>query len=616
MRHVVVAVIFVFVLVGSVVGVAAQETPSGERVYEQYCAQCHEGSMPRMPSRAALRERSPEYIENTLSYRMRAEAAALSAAERRSVAAFLSGRPAGSVTAPLDALGEIAYCAGGQSRPTDPLGLPSWNGWGADLSNTRFQPADAAGLKAEDVPRLRLRWAFGFPGVTTSGSQATIVGGRVLVGSRNGPVYALDAETGCIDWVFEADAAVRSAPSVGRIGSGPGHAVYFGDAHAQVYAVDLETGSLRWKVKVEDHPDAMITGAPALHDGRLYVPVSSLEESTAGRSTYECCTFRGSVVALDAASGHQRWKRYTIAEAATRTERNSIGTQRWGPSGAGVWSAPTVDPDRNRLYVATGDSYSDPVAPESDAIMALAMDSGRILWVQQTLPGDAWNISCEETTVEGNANCPDSDGPDYDFGSSPVLTTLEDGRPLLLAGQKSGVLYGLNPDDGAVIWERRIADGGILGGIEWGFTTDGERTYAAISDAWEKDPGEAGGLAAVRTANGELVWQAPPVQDTCGGRAGCNTGQPGAVTSIPGVVFSGSLDGHIRAYDTETGRIIWDYDTVRGYDTVNRVPGRGGALNGPGVTIAGGMLYVSSGYSLMLDFMPGNVLLAFSVGGQ
>ena len=246
--------------------------------------------------------------------------------------------------------------------------------------------------------------------------------------------------------------------------------------------------------------------------------------------------------------------------------------------------------------------------------MAMAMDTGRILWTRQTLPGDAWNVGCLETSSAGRVNCPESAGPDYDLGSSPVLTTLADGREVLLAGQKSGVLYGLNPENGDVIWETRVGDGGVFGGIEWGFATDGEFTYAASSEALEKGPGEAGGLMAVRVADGDVVWDAPPFQDTCGSRVGCNTDQPAAVTSIPGVVFSGSLDGHLRAYDTITGRVIWDVDTVGDYDTVNGVPARGGSLNGPGPTVAGGMVYVNSGYSA-LGFMPGNVLLAFSVTG-
>ena len=273
-----------------------QQEQGGESIYTEHCASCHDGSLPRMPSRSTLREFTPEAIETALSsFAMRRQGAPLSAAERRSVAEFLTGRPAGSYRAPLDVIPETAYCDATETEALDPLAGYSWNGWGVGLDNTRFQSAEAAGLTADDVPRLRLRWAFGIPGVSASGSQATVVGGRIFVGSRNGLVYALDAKTGCIAWTFEADAGVRSTPTVGRVSDGS-TVVFFGDAHAQIYALDAASASLKWKVKVEEHLDAMITGATAFHDGRLYVPVSSLEEGSAVVPAYECCTFRGSVL--------------------------------------------------------------------------------------------------------------------------------------------------------------------------------------------------------------------------------------------------------------------------------------------------------------------------------
>ena len=397
-------------------------------------------------------------------------------------------------------------------------------------------------MTADTVRRLRLEWVFGFPDVSDSGSQATMVAGRVLVGTRNGLVYALDAATGCVHWVHEAPAEIRSAISVGPA-EGGGFTAYFGDAFASVHAVDLLTGDLRWTTTVEDHPASRITGAPALHEGRLYVPVASLEEVSAADPRYECCTFRGSVVALDADTGDRIWKTYVIRESPQPTRINAAGAQNHGPSGAGVWSAPTLDPARNLLYLATGDTYSDPAAPESDALMTLAMDTGAIRWVTQTTPGDAFTIACVAAgTIPGlptsdnpiaRANCPESAGPDVDYGSSPVLVTMPDGSDLLLGGQKSGVMYGVRPVDGEIVWQTRVSDGGLIGGIEWGFATDGAQVYVSISDAMEKEPGDAGGVTALRVGDGELVWHAPPVQDTCGGRQGCHTAQPAVVSLIP-----------------------------------------------------------------------------------
>jgi polyvinyl alcohol dehydrogenase (cytochrome) len=585
--------------------------PDGEAVYKLHCAACHEGSMPRMPSRDALRKMAPEAIETELSsFAMRRQAAALTPAERRAVAAYLTGRSAESYRGPLETIGKQAYC---QAPADDALSGPSWNGWAIDLQNSRAQSAVNAGLTAADVPRLRLRWSFGLPGVSASGSQITVVGSRAFVGTRNGVVYAIDAKTGCLAWAFEADAGVRSTPVVVRTNDGGG-TVYFGDAHAQVYALDATSGARRWKVKVDDHPDAMITGGVATHDGRLYVPVSSLEEVTAGIPTYECCTFRGSLVALDAATGRQIWKTFTIPPPQ-RTLKSMRGTQLWGPSGVAIWSQPALDPERNRLFVTTGDSYSNPPARESDSIMALAMDTGRVLWVRQTHPADAWNVACVEQLAAGQVNCPDKNGPDFDFGSSPALATLADGRRIVLAGQKSGELHALNADTGAPIWKTQVGAGGVLGGIEWGFAVDGAIAYVSLSNAFEKKPGEAGGLVAIDISNGAKRWSVPPPTDTCSARAGCNTGQPAAVTYIPGVVFSGSLDGHLRAYESGSGAMIFDINTLNEYDTVNRIQARGGSLNGPGATVVGGMVFVSSGYS-SIGFMPGNVLLAFSVDGK
>jgi len=591
---------------------ALAQAPSGEAVYKQNCAACHEGNLPRMPTRAALRELTPEHVETALSsFSMRRQAASLSSAERRAVAEFVTGRSSGSYRAPLDVIPKSAYCAA-ESGGT-PLAGASWNGWGVDSRNTRFQPAEAAGLSASDVPKLKLKWAFGVPGVSASGSQVSVVGSRVFVGSRNGLVYSLDAKTGCLVWAFEASAAVRSTPLV--VANGADGIVYFGDAHAQVYAVDARTGTLKWKTKAEDHPDAIITGGVSYTNGRVFVPVASMEEASGALPTYSCCTFRGSVLALDATSGKQIWKTYTIPEEPQQTTRSSRGVQLFGPSGAGVWGAPALDAARNRIYVATGDAYSQPAAPSTDAIMALAMDTGRIVWVRQTLAGDAWNTACFGPNTAGVENCPAKAGPDHDFGAATALVTAG-GRRLVIAGQKSGELYAVNAESGEIVWKTRAGDGGVLGGIEWGFATDGTSAFVSLSNAFEKKPGEAGGLVSVNLADGKPRWTAPPSADTCGGRAGCNTGQPAAVSAIPGVIFSGALDGHLRAYDAGSGKVIWAVDTARAYDTtVNGVPAKGGGLNGPGATVADGMLFVNSGYG-SIGFMAGNAILAFSVDGR
>jgi polyvinyl alcohol dehydrogenase (cytochrome) len=479
---------------------------------------------------------------------------------------------------------------------------------GNDLSNARFQTAAAAGLTAQSVPKLTLKWAFGVPGVTAMSGQPTVFGGRVIVGSESGMVYALDAASGCVRWTFKADAGVRSAVVVGRTGSdaSPRYVAYFGDLRANVYGVDLASGEKLWSLKVDDHVAARITGGATWFEGRVYVPVSSLEEAPGARPDYPCCTFRGSVVAIDGATGKRIWQTYTIAEAPAIVGKNAAGTPLWKPAGAAIWAAPTIDVARKRLYVATGNAYTEPAAPTSDAVLALSIESGAIEWVSQVTPGDAFLVGCRA----GNDNCPDDAGPDFDFGNSPILRRLANGRSLIVIGQKSGVAYGLDPDaKGAVVWRYRAGQGSALGGIEWGSAADDRLMYVPVSDVLHA---AAGGLHAISIGSGERVWQAEPPPLACKSGLGCSAAQSAAISVIPGVVFSGAVDGHLRAYDASDGRILWEVDTARDFDTVNGVAASGGSIDGPGPTIAGGMLFTGSGYGRWRG-RPGNVLLAFGL---
>ncbi len=506
-----------------------------------------------------------------------------------------------------------------------------WNGWGVDLHNSRFQPPAQAGLDESDIPRLRLKWAFGFDGATVAFSQPAVAGGRLFVGSESGEVFALDPESGCIEWSFHAQASVRTGFVVGSGSGKHGGAVYFGDQHGAVYALDVATGQLQWKALTDPHPAAMITGTPQLWQDRLYVPVASYEEDLAPDTHYQCCSFRGSVVAYDPRSGKPLWKTYTILEEPRKTGVNKAGAQLWGPSGAGVWSAPTMDTRHRVLYLATGNNYSDPVTNTSDSVLALNMDTGKILWTQQVTPNDAYNSSCLTFMDSTRSNCPPEDGSDFDFGASPILVAIQDGKQILIAAQKSGVVYGLDPaKHGKIIWQTRVGKGGPLGGIEWGAASDGHKIYAALSDcdwkAFERvndgqkksvvdlDPDKGGGLFALRVGDGHKIWQTP-TPAACADREHCSPAQLAAVTVIPGVVFSGSLDGHLRAYSIQTGTILWDFNTARDFATTDEVPAHGGSINGPGAVVVGGMLYVNSGYSRFGE-AGGNVLLAFSVDGK
>jgi polyvinyl alcohol dehydrogenase (cytochrome) len=339
-----------------------------------------------------------------------------------------------------------------------------------------------------------------------------------------------------------------------------------------------------------------------------------MEEGAGAVPTYPCCKFRGSLVALDSTNGNVIWRTYTIAEEAHATTKNRKGTQLWGPSGVALWNSPTLDLKRRAIYVGTGNNYSNPPTDLSDAVVAFDMDSGKIRWVRQLTPRDAWNTACPKRAPD-SSNCPDEDAPDFDFAASPILVDMKNGSQLLLAGQKSGMVYALDPEQaGKLVWEQRVGKGGTAGGVQWGPAVDAEKAYVAISDAArvgntaEWDPNSGGGISALEVGSGKKVWSTP--SPGCGNRRPCTPAQSAAVTAIPGVVFSGAVDGHLRAYSTEDGRILWDYDTAREYTTVNGVQAKGGSIDNGGVSIVDGMVFTNSGYSRA---MPGNVLLGFSV---
>lgn len=586
---------------------AAAQDP-GETLFTKRCGSCHvnPAAGSRAPSLQQLRALTPEAILASITTgSMVSMAIGLDEGERRSIAAHAAGRAFGSASD-----GDAASMAGRCESKTfgDPLSGPSWNGWGVDLANTRFQPAP--GLTPADVPKLTLKWAFGFPNGRQAFGQPTVAGGRVYVGSDNGYVYALDAATGCVYWSFHAEAGVRTAITIAPVErKGATFAAFFGDIRANVYAIDAETGALIWSRKADKHPVARITGAPAYFDGTLYVPVSSIEEAVGANPKYECCTFRGSLIAYDAVSGAVRWQTFTIPEAAVPVKKTSAGTQTWGPAGGAVWSTPTIDPDRKRIYISTSNGYTYPAANTTNSVIALDLQTGNRVWIRQLTPNDAFLMGCGPKNP--SENCPQELGPDFAIGTSPILRSLSGGRSILTVGQKSGLAWGISPEDGTVLWQHRVGQGSMLGGIEWGGAADFEHVYYPNADIL-LGVNAAGGLAAIKLATGERAWWAPPLRTCAENTPACIPAQSAAATAIPSVVFSGATDGMFRAYDATDGAVIWEFATARAFDTVNGVPARGGSINGPGPTVAGGMVFTNSGYG-QFGQMAGNVLLAFAV---
>jgi polyvinyl alcohol dehydrogenase (cytochrome) len=581
-------------------------TETGIGTFQTHCMGCHGNpQVPQAPAPDAIRQMTPEKIYEALTTGpMKPQGDQLTDDQRKMLATFLSGRPLGSLKQG-DAKDMPNHCA---SDPplADPASGPAWNGWSPDPVNSRFQTAQGAGLTAPEVGQLKLKWAFGYPTGLSAYGQPTIVSGRVFIGSDIGYVYSLDAASGCVYWSYQARGAVRPAISVAPV-KGHGktrYAAFFGDAHANVYAIDAETGQELWTTRADEHFVARITAAPKVFEGRVFVPVSSSEEFSASNLDYSCCTGRGSIVALDANTGAQVWKTYVVPTPVA-VRKNSKGVQQYAPSGGSIWNSPTIDAKRSALYAGTGDGQTDPAPDTTDAILALDLKTGRVRWHYQAEAGDAFMGGCNG--AQRTDNCPKVNGPDQDIGNSPILRELASGKRVLVFGKKDGTVTALDPDKGgAVVWTMHAVEipqdqqntfYAHLNGVVWGGAADERNVYYGL---------QSGGLVAVELATGKIVWRAsfPKV----GSARVINSA---AATAMPGVVFVAGSDGKIHALATADGSALWEYDTARPYDTVNQVPARGGAIASIGPTIAGGMLFIGSGYAVT-GTNSGNVLLAFS----
>jgi polyvinyl alcohol dehydrogenase (cytochrome) len=612
---------------------------AGSTIFGNFCESCHgNAKVPEAPLPGTLRQMTPEKIYFTLTEGdMKTIAQSLTDVQKKDIAEWVGGRKLGA-----EANGDAKLMS--NPCPVNPpikdiTSMPSWNGWSPSISNTRMQTTDAAKLSPAGVRRMRLKWAFGIPGASSVYGEPTVVDGKVFVSSDAGYIYSIDAETGCVHWSFKAQTGVRSAISIGLTKPGSTkYAAYFGDIRGNVYSIDASTGELIWKVSADPHPLSRITGASRLYNGVLYVPVASLEEPESSSANYLCCTFRGMVIALDSATGKQIWKTYTLPDKPI-PRKLPDGRDYIGTAGVGVWTPVTLDPKRNALYIGTGNTFSGPDIGRSDAIMALDMTSGKMLWVHQDEPEDVWHTGCGHnqgtptnfpplSTVGltpqtelpnmpkggGAANprppmpasyyCPTSEGPDWDFSAGVMLLDRPNGKTLLIAGQKAGMAWAHDPDQkGAVVWKSDISRGQIV----FGSATDGKYAYFPMRGG-TRGMTPTGGVVAVDVNDGVEQWyRSIPAQASMAD----HTGLTAAVTVIPGVVFTAGLDGMLRAFTTLTGEPIWEFDTTQALTTVNGVKAKGGSIGSAGPTVANGMVFVTSGYTGFESGAPGNMLLAF-----
>jgi polyvinyl alcohol dehydrogenase (cytochrome) len=623
----------------------AQDAPSaaeGEAIFGARCKSCHEPAVDRAPTRGDLATRTPDQIIASMTTGvMTPMAAGLTPAQMQSVALYLTQPPAGGVAGAGGGRGrqvavvptEDKMCA---TNPPIVAGKHDWPMSAYDIENSRYQPNP--GLKAADVPKLKVKWAFSIAG--HGNAQPVVVGDWMWMLSRT-KMYALDPATGCVRYKVEGVSA-RNTPTVFKSTLSPsGWMMIVGQGSRVVKAFDAANGKEIWaSEQLESHRASGITGSPIVSGNQVFVPITSGEEATSQSPNYECCTFRGSLVALDLSTGKTQWKTVMITEPMKEIRKNANGKPIQGPAGAAIWSNPTPDPKRGLVYVATGDSYTDADTKGSDAIVAMDMKTGAIKWSTQVMQNDNFIMGCNG--VKLGVNCPTPVGPDFDFGAAPILFTLPNGKQVVLSGQKSSIAYGMDPDTGKLLWKFATGGGSVLGGIEWGMAADKKALYAANSDIAsmfdafarakgmeppfaDKQPEAKPGLTALDPKTGKQLWRVTPPEAPCDlkkGRypGGCFNAMSAAPAVMPGVVFEGTVDGWFRAYDTKSGKLLWeDSTTSRTYATVNGVPAQpGGGIDGNGPTIANGMVFVTSGH----DGAAGvggngtNVLLAYSVDGK
>lgn len=580
---------------------------AGESIFNTQCAACHLGAMPEAPLVPALKLYTPDRVVEALSTGvMSTQGIPLSKQDKKDVAFFLTGK----TTNESDSSAQLTQfmCSDKQQGTSKVL----WNGWGGDVHNTRAQFSETK-LTSENVAKLELKWAFAFPETTRVRAQPTVTEDTIYMGSQEGYIYAIDSQSGCVRWLFEADAEVRGGIHLATDQNNNPTSLYFGDFKANAYSIDALNGTLNWKTDVHPHPLASITGSVTATSDTVFVPISSSEVISAARDDYECCSFRGTLVALDAKSGEIKWESYTTEEPKP-TKPNKNGVMQHGPSGAPIWSRPTLDEKRGLVYVTTGQNYSSPATLTSDAILAFAISDGTLQWSTQVTKNDAWNGAC----VRRRLNCPEEDGPDFDIGTGALLVTHFSGKDVLVIGQKSGVVYAFDPDNkGKILWGTRVGSGGTMGGVHWGLSTDKKSVFVGVSDLPTNNPYKVGdpqpGVNSLDLLTGESNWQVI-LQNQCPAdiKFQCFQGVSAAVSYSSGVLYAGGLDGILRAYDAKNGKNLWEENTHKTYETINGVPGNGGAIEADGPVIANGNLYITSGYDKWGE-IPGNVLLVYSL---
>lgn len=606
--------------IGAAWAADAPDAHPGKALYDKHCGSCHDKpDISRAPPFVQLRNmRLGNLFFAMTDGKMKAQAAALNEAQRGQLVDYIVGRQQIDESW-VDAM-RCAKPATRTVRMAPGDGSATVQGFGFTRDNRRQLTHAQSGIATSDVPHLELAWALAFPRASTMRAQAAVVGNLLyLPVTDEARVFAVDISGAkpCFQWVYASNVPLRTGVAYSVLASGRA-VIAFADAAVNVHLVDAHTGQLIWRTPVGRWDLSNATGTPQIFGGRVYMPVSASEINFGGEDSHECCKTHGMFVALDARDGHVLWRYQTMRDARPVRDRGD-GRKMWGPSGAPIWSSPALDPRRGLIYVGTGEATSAPAADTIDSILALDMYTGRLRWKFQATPDDIFLTTCVRRP-EG-LNCP-REGRllDVDFGASPILAHRADGSDVLLAGQKAGTLWALDPDSGKLLWRRDFGTGSPLGGIHWGMAADSRQVYVPIHkmpDANGNDPNQTPGLHAVDFTTGQVRWSFTATADCSGDRrmrvptCNANIGLSGAPAVIDGAVFEGSADGFLRAFDVNTGALLWKFDTAVPYTGINGVKGHGGAVDNASIIAANGYLFVNSGYALIGGQRAGNVFLAF-----
>ena len=571
-------------------------------IFNNNCVSCHSGGVPRAPHLTTFQVMSADYILSTLNGVMSAQAEGLSSEEKIGISEYITG---GKVSTSLP---EPNFCKS-NNEPIVLVEENSYKEWGYDKENSRYTKSN---LNSQNAKKLKLKWVFAYPAASRARSQPSISGNTIFVGGQNLYLYALDRQTGCVRWRTKVDGEIRSAPAI--YFSEKGNFLFAGDYEGNVYKINPYNGEKIWVKSLRYHPRVILTGSLRVDNDIIYVPLSSREWADGADPEYQCCSFRGGIMALDVAGGNELWTSYSIPLPPKGTGKfNNMGVEILAPSGVPVWNSPTFDTAKNLIYYGTGEAYSSPAAETSDSVIAINKLNGDIEWVYQAESGDAWNMGC---FVEADANCPEQDGPDWDFGASVVLANI-DGKSVLFAGRKSGHVYGLDPDNkGKPLWIKRIGKGGFAGGVHWGMATDNKSIFAAVADTnfINKFPGPATpGIYSLDGISGEINWRFTPI-DRCpeNTKPACDIGISAALTATNDLVIDGGFDGWLYVLNKNTGELIWEFNTAIDFSSFTNVPSNGGSIESDGPVIIDNNIFINSGYQYG-GRLGGNVLLNFEI---